>query len=404
MAIVIEIALFCIIGFPLLYLAALSILALFAKERSTFPAAREHRFAVVVPAHDEELSIERTVRNLLSIRYPREAFEIVVIADNCSDRTAPLARALGATVHERSHPTERSKGYALRWAFDRLLGSRPGFDAFVVIDADSVVAENFLTVMNFYLDHGAQAIQCSDLVAPQPDSWSAEITRLGFTLYNYVRPMARKLFGGSAGIRGNGMCFAASTLRTVPWSTYSLNEDLEYGLVLLLHGIKVVFAPEAKVLATMPARADDARSQRERWESGRFPVIRMYSSKLILHSVRRHSFAAFDAWIDLMTPAFVNLFGAAGLLFALHILLWLLVGNALVWYLDLWGIIVLAGLGHVILGLVAAHADGGLFRAFWYIPRYAFWKLLLYMKIIRRGSQADWIRTARDEVLPPEHR
>ncbi len=400
---ILEILMLCLVGFPLIYLAALSLLALFAHERVEFPATRLHRFAFVVPAHDEELSIERTVQSLLNVNYPREAFDVIVVADNCTDRTAPLARALGATVYERSHPVERSKGHALRWAFDRLLPLQPAYDAFVVIDADSVVVENYLTVMNFYLGHGARAIQCSDLAAPQPGSWSAEITRLGFTLYNYVRPMARKLLGGSAGIRGNGMCFAASLLPEIPWSTYSLNEDLEYGLILLLQGVRVTFAPEARVLATMPARAEDARSQRERWESGRFPIIRTYGTKLIVYALRHRSFAAFDAWIDLLTPAFVNLFGIAAFVFCAHLLLGLF-GWRHGTYVILWGCITLAGLGHVILGLVAARADAGLFRAFFFIPKYALWKLLLYLKILRRGSQADWIRTARDPALRADRR
>ncbi len=400
LSLVIEIILLCVIGLPLFYLLGLSVLALLAREKKEFSAKRQRRFALVVPAHNEEQSIQKTVQNLLSLHYPQELYEVIVIADNCIDQTAKIARCLGATVYERTDPVRRSKGYALRWLFDRLLEANTGFDAFVVIDADSVAEENYLVVLNYHLDRGARAIQSSDIAAPQPSSWSSEITRLGLTLYNYVRPLGRTLFGGTAGIRGNGMCFTASTLKAIPWSTYSLNEDLEYGLILLLHGIKVVFAAEAKVLATMPAQAKHAQSQRARWEAGRFPVIKTYSGKLLWYALRNLSLCALDAWIDLLIPAFVNLFGAAALVFATHLLLLLIGWGVLSTYTLIWACALLAGLAHVGVGLAVAHADRDLVRAVSYIPRYAAWKMLLYLRIARQGTETGWVRTTRDEALP----
>src|SRR6476646_7970997 len=107
-----------------------------------WPAPRT-RFAVMVPAHDEELLIRRTVGSLLALDYPPDMFTVHVIADNCTDSTAERARALGATVHERVDPDQRGKGYALRWLFGRLLPDPAGGDAFVIVDADSVVNRGF---------------------------------------------------------------------------------------------------------------------------------------------------------------------------------------------------------------------------------------------------------------------
>lgn len=397
----IEILLLSVAGFFILYLTALSVLALFARRTRAMNASGNRRFAVVVPAHNEELSIGRTLGSLLSIDYPKELFDVIVIADNCTDATASLARTAGATVYERIDLTLRGKGYALRWCFDKILRKAPAYDGIVVIDADSVASSNFLRVMNYYLARGAGAIQCSDMVAPQPGAWSSEVTRLGFTLYNHVRPLARSLFGFSAGLRGNGMCFAADTLRHHPWNTYSLNEDLEYGLVLLLQDVPVVFAPEAVVHATMPTTAANAESQRSRWERGRFPVIRRYSLPLLWASITELSLRPLDALIELVIPPFVNLMAGIIALTALSAVLVVTGISATNVFLIAWGILLVLGVLHVLIGLSAAGADQSLYRTLWSIPRYAAWKLLLYTKILRRGPATEWVRTTRERSDAP---
>jgi len=402
---VIEIALLLVFGGFLGYLAMLSILAVFTREKRSFAARINRKFAVVVPAHNEESGLARTVQSLMNIDYAKHLFDVIVIADNCTDQTAEVARREGAHVMERTDSLKRGKGHALRWCFDKILSGSSSYDAVVVIDADSRASSNFLTVMNSYLDHGSQVLQCSDMVETQAESWSSEITRLGFTLYNHVRPLGRSVFRGSAGIRGNGMCFSANVLRSVPWSTYSLNEDLEYGLILLLKDITVDFAPEARVYATMPTSARNAESQRSRWERGRFPVIRMYGPKLLGKAIRTASFSPFDAFVELVTPAFVNLFGAAFLLFLLNLVIWDSGGEFVQLYILWWALVVVCGILHVLLGLVAAGADRLLYKAFFYIPRYALWKILLYTKLVRNKQSQEWIRTTRDQpVGSPDHR
>lgn len=396
MVVTIEIVLLIIFGFLLLYLALLSILALTARKPFPMTASRYRQLAVIVPAHDEELSIENTLKSLFAVDYPRDCFDVIVIADNCADRTGEIARNRGAVVYERQNHTFRGKGYALQWCFDLLLSGRCTYDGIVVVDADSIVSSNFLSVMNFYLENGAQAIQCSDMVKPRPGAWSAEVTRVGFTLYNYVRPLGRRVIGCSAGLRGNGMCFAADTLRRVPWQAYSLTEDLEYGLVLLLSGISVVFAPEATVHATMPQSADNAESQRARWETGRFPIIRRYAGRLLGTSIRRASFRAFDAFIDLVTPPFVNLLASVTVLLLVNFFLWRLGIEKTAWFTGLWLIPLALCVVHVFVGLYSARADESMYKALLYSPRYALWKLRLYVKLLYRGQAKNWIRTTRE--------
>ncbi len=394
---VLDILLLLIAGLFAVYLAMLSVLALLTRRRKEFPSTVDRQFAVVIPAHNEEQSLERTVRSLQAIRYPRNRFRVFVVADNCTDASAAVARGLGAEVFERIDPTLRGKGYALRWIFDKLTGPDAGYDAIVVIDADSVASENFLTVMNYHLDRGAEAIQCNDMVEPRSGVWISEVIRFGFTLYNYVRPMGRRALGFSAGIRGNGMCYSTALLRRIPWDVYSLNEDLEYGLKLLLGGTTVQFAAEALVLASMPQTPANAESQRSRWERGRFPVIRKFTLPLLGAAVRHRSLKPLDAVVDLLTPPFVNLYGFVMALVLLHAVA-LAVGYPVWPFLAAWLVVWAAATAHVLIGLPAANADAGLYRAFAYIPRYAFWKISLYLRMFRRRSGSEWIRTTRDST------
>jgi cellulose synthase/poly-beta-1,6-N-acetylglucosamine synthase-like glycosyltransferase len=299
---------------------------------------------------------------------------------------------------ERSDTERKSKGYALRWCFDRILAGTPEYDAVVVIDADSIVSRDFLSVMDAALHDGARAIQSNDMVEPQPGVWSAEIIRFGFTLYNHVRPLGRSVISLPAGLRGNGMCFSSDVLREVPWCTYGLNEDLEYGLILLLHGIRTEFAPDATVLATMPANAKNAESQRARWEKGRFPVVKKYAPQLLKKVFLRGSFRSLDALIDLVMPPFVNLFGVVIGMAVINTFCALLGLEAARTILPFWILAIIAGILHVFVGLAAAKADADLYKTLFFIPRYAFWKILLYLKMALRGSTKEWVRTTREQA------
>jgi len=219
---ILEMLSLSVLGVTTGYLALLSLLALVGRGRKTPAGAPGRRFAIIIPAHNEEHTIAGTIRSCLGVDYPRDRFDVVVIADNCSDNTGTVARGLGADVLERTDGVNRGKGHALRWAFDTLGEREPRYGAFVVVDADSVVTPNYLAVMNGYLDRGARAVQSADLVTANRRSWSTEVTRLGFTLYNHVRPLGRKVLGFSAGLRGNGMCFDAGLFDDIPWNAFAV--------------------------------------------------------------------------------------------------------------------------------------------------------------------------------------
>lgn len=393
-----EIILFAlfILTAPLLgYQFLLSLLALFAKINTSFETDKNRKFAIVVPAHNEEKNIAKTIYSLSGLIYPKKNYEVFVIADNCTDNTAKIARALGVTVLERANMRKTGKGYALRWAFDNILANKEDFDAVIVVDADSLMSGNYLEVMNYYLEQGSRVIQSSDLVLPNPGNWSVEATRIGFLLYNYVKPLGRKVLNFNMGLRGNGMCFCANVLREVPWKAWSLIEDVEYGLILLLDGESISFAPEATVFAQMPVKAKNAESQRSRWEIGRFGIIKTYTGKFLGKAIKKQSASYFDVFLDLITPPFVNMMLIIAAILSLTILLWFLkLLPAL--HVLLWGMILIIGIAYLFLGLFISGADKNLYKSLLRSPYYIFWKLKLYLNVFRKGETKEWVRTERD--------
>lgn len=388
---VIAAVIFLLFGYQVL----LSFLALFGRKIKAGEKHTYRRFAIVVPAHNEEKNIPKTLYSLFGLVYPKNLFDVIVVADNCTDQTASVASGLGAVVLERHNPDKKSKGYALRWAFDQILSRDPAYDAVIVFDADTLVSADYLNIMNQYLTNGSRVIQSSDLVLPQPGRWSSESTRIGFLLYNYAKPLGRKVLGMDMGLRGNGMCFSSGLLREIPWQAWSLTEDVEYGLILLLNRVKIDFAPEATVWAQMPARAENAESQRARWEMGRYPIIRRYAGKLFRTSIREKSFRYFDALLDLISPPLVNTMFFVIVMISLNSLFWFLQWSS-PFFVWVWLIIAAMGLLHLFTGLIAAGADRDIYKSILYIPVYMLWKVKLYIKTIFVGRESKWIRTPRE--------
>ena len=381
---------------PLLgYQFLLGLLALYAKINTSFETEKNRKFAIVVPAHNEEKIITKTIYSLSGLIYSKKNYEVFVIADNCSDNTAKVARSLGVTVLERTNKQKTGKGHALRWAFDKILAKEEGFDAIIVVDADSLISGNYLEVMNYYLENGSRVIQSSDLVLPDPGNWSVEATRIGFLLYNFVKPLGRKVLKLNMGLRGNGMCFNTNVLRETPWKAWSLIEDVEYGLILLLNGEKIDFAPEATVLAQMPVKAENAESQRSRWEIGRFGIMKTYTAKFLVKAIKKRSASYFDVFLDLITPPFVNIMLITTAILSLAILLWIL--NLLpALHILIWGILLIIGIAYFFLGLYVSGADKNLYKSLLRMPYYIFWKMKLYLNVFRKGKTKEWVRTERD--------
>ncbi|NWF79384.1 MAG: glycosyltransferase family 2 protein [Chloroflexi bacterium] len=373
------------------YLLLLTIAACCAR-RTTAPrqGPPTSRFVIMVPAHNEEKLLPHLLASCQALDYPRALFQVHVVADNCSDGTAAVARAAGASVHERCNTEQRGKGYALQWLLERLWASGEPHDAVVIVDADSDLSPNFLRVMDARLVRGERVIQGYYAVRDPEHAASAAIRAVALIVLHYVRPLGRMVLGGSAGLKGNGMVFAAELLRAHRW-TASLTEDIEYHMALILAGERAMFAPDAVVKAEMPGSLRAAQTQNERWERGRIEMIRRFVPQLLCSALRQRRFLLFDAAVEQLIPPFAVLSALTLLALALA----LLAAHQLALGLGLFALT--AQIVYVATGLILVRAPGTVYRALLFTPLFLVWKIWLYIRILLGLKPARWIRTARNE-------
>lgn len=383
-----------------LYLALLAVAALFHRIPDRPVASPAHRLAVLVPAHNEADLIGRCLHSLGTQCYSRDRYDVVVVADNCTDRTAVIAAAAGAQVLVRDQPASRGKGQALRWAIDIVLQRDPSLDAVVVVDADSVAEPELLAGLAGRLDSGAHAVQGEYLALEEDCSAGAQLRAAAFLLFHRVRFAGRAVLHLPCGLVGNGMLLSRDLLLQQPWNAFTGAEDLEYSVDLRLAGVRPVFAAEARVRAPVSARGSAARTQRLRWEGGRLHVVRTRLPRLLQASLRRRGWSTVDAAIDLSVPplgllALVALVGAAlgGLLSA--------VGGVSPWLLSPW-LAALAAIGvYVVVGLWAADARWSIYRALLLAPASMLSDLANRLRLVGNLRANTWQRTERPSDLAP---
>ncbi len=350
------------------------------------------RFQVIVPAHDEAAGIAETVESLAAIDYPRELFEVVVVADNCTDDTAARARAAGARVLERFDDKLRGKGYALAHAFEACLGDGKT-DAVVVVDADTVVSPNLLRAFDARLRSGARAVQADYAVRNPDEGWRTRLMAIAFGMFHVVRSSGRESLGVSCGLRGNGMCFATELLKEVPHDAFSVVEDLEYGIRLGEHGHRVHYAGEAHVYGDMVSSEKASRSQRARWEGGRLQMAKRHALPLLTRAIRERNAVLADLAMDVLVPPLSVLVMATAVGTAASVALAVVQRrpNAA---LVLFGASGLCIAAYAARGWQVSGTGSRGLATLCYAPVYMAWKATLGLRRSRKGPD-EWVRTAR---------
>lgn len=282
-------------------------------------AGPRRRFALITAAHNESTVIGPHVENLLSLKYPSDHYQVFIIADNCTDETAAIARAAGATVLERRHDKLRGKGHALDWFFQQFLGTVGNdFDAVCLFDADNLVAQDFLQHMNDEINRGHRCIQ-GYIDSKNPlDSWVAACYSIMFWTTNRMYQVSRLNLGLSNYLGGTGMCIHTDLLRQHGWNAYSLTEDLEFTVKLVRSGERVWWCHEAKVYDEKPVLFRATWRQRLRWLQGHWLLCIENAWPMLQDGVRRRSWQQIDVALHLMHPPVQVLTGVALVIGSVH--------------------------------------------------------------------------------------
>ncbi|HEY2031700.1 MAG TPA: glycosyltransferase family 2 protein [Myxococcales bacterium] len=354
------------------------------------------KFDLVVPAHDEETGIAATLRSLAALDYPKQLFRVLVVADNCSDRTAEVAAAEGAVVLVRNEPTLRGKGYALARAFEQ--SAKDAFaEAVVVIDADTSVSPALLRGFAAGLEAKEEALQADYAVRNPSASWRTRLMHIALSAFHVERSLARERLGLSAGLRGNGMCFTHALLRAFPWNALSIVEDVEFGIRLGEGGRRVAYVDEEHVYGEMVSSASASGPQRRRWEDGRKQLVREKGPRLLRLAFTRKSGMLLDLALDLYVPPLARLafVVSAGLCASGACVLFLHQGQVA---LFAWAFAALLLAAHVARGWQLSGTGAAGLLDLLRVPTYMLWKARLLFGA--RGRSQEWVRTARQEKAP----
>jgi glycosyltransferase involved in cell wall biosynthesis len=283
-------------------------------------------FAIVIPAHNEEKVLPNILKSCGGLDYPKDRHRVYVVADNCTDRTAAVARCHGVECLERSNDRQKGKGYALEWAFERILPHR--WDAVVVLDADCEIDSQALRVLNVLLNAGAEVLQANDIAGNPDESAISYALRVGNIIENELFYAPKSALGLAVLLRGTGMVFRREVLEEYPWTAHSLAEDAEYSLRLIRGGKRITFVPAVCVVSRFPADARQMRVQRSRWAGGNLGVGRKQAARLILEGLRTRRGALVDAgWTLLVMSRPLVLMAALAALLTAATCVWLAPGE-----------------------------------------------------------------------------
>ncbi|HEU4650375.1 MAG TPA: glycosyltransferase family 2 protein [Croceibacterium sp.] len=343
---------------------------------------------MIIPAHNEEVLIAATLEALQPRLGP--ATRVVVVADNCSDRTAEIARAAGATVIERNDPSRRGKGFALAFARDFLASAPPA--AVFILDADCRVSQGRVEAIGgLAATIGAPVQSINLLTAPAGASPMVLVSNFAMIVKNVVRARGLYRFGGGITLFGTGMAFPWAIFAEAELATSDAVEDLRLALVLARKGIRVRLFEDLRVTSAA-AGIEDSLDQRRRWEHGFLANAAAHGVPSLVGGALRGSRHLVALGAHLLVPPLALLFLVAGVALAAAFA-WAL------WTGDLGPAAVLAGslaLAVTVTG-IAWYREGratlslaALARA----PFYVLWKIPLYLGFFS-SRQTEWNRTRR---------
>jgi len=364
----------------------------FLSKRSPRTAASKTRFAIMIPAYNEELLLPRLLASTRDQDYSSELFDTIVVADNCTDNTAEVARNQGAKVLERFEQEKRGKGYAINWAIGKI--DLDAYDAVLIVDADCTMSTDALRSLDGALQE-RQVVQCYSGVGNPDDSWFTRLLDVSRTINNEIYNPAKQRLGLSSQLLGTGMCFAAKILRKYEWDAFTVGEDCEYYAKLLHYGETIGFDGGAKVHHEESSSLKQATSQRMRWSGGRFAIAWRYGFNLMLSGLKERNVVKFDAGLSLVLPNPSLGMNLTLICFAVALLA-TRAGHGIglaAWFLSL----ALVQFGVFVVGVSYTKNKVSKFMAIFVAPVFLLWKMGIDALSILGLGRKEWVRTERNQ-------
>ena len=280
--------------------------AMVRRPRRYKPSPETRRYAAVIAARNEEKVIASLIASIRAQSYPSELIDIFVVADNCTDKTAAVARECGATVFERYCKVRVGKGYALEFLFERIAASRGlrFYDAYLVFDADNVLSPTFFSAMNRAFGAGYSVVTSYRNSKNYGKSWVSAAYALWFMRESKHLQNPRNLLGCSAAISGTGFLVDSAVIEeNGGWKHFLLTEDIEFTIDFVTRGGKIGYCHAAELYDEQPETLVQSFRQRKRWAKGMFQVIRHYGRKLFCGTLRLR-WSCFDMLMNVM-PSFI---------------------------------------------------------------------------------------------------
>ncbi len=269
---------------------------------------KNHRFMAIIPAHNEETVVGNLVESLKKQNYNKELYDIYVIADNCTDNTAQVAREAGAIVYERYHVSKKTKGHALDWFLQQKIEENAPYDAFFVFDADNIVDPDFIKNMNKKLCQGEEVVQGYRDIKNPTDSWiTAGYAIFYWTMHRFYH-LARYNLGLSPLLNGTGFMVRFDVIKPEGGlKTVTLTEDIEFSLKRIIKGKRLGWATDAIVYDEQPVGFKQSWSQRSRWTVGHMQCIKEYTKQLAVAAQENKTMMNFDGLLYIVgsIPMFI---------------------------------------------------------------------------------------------------
>ncbi|MCR5184248.1 MAG: glycosyltransferase family 2 protein [Opitutales bacterium] len=278
------------------------------------PEGRKNRLGIMISARNESAVIGELIDSLNRQTFPREQFEIFVVADNCTDNTAEICRSRGAIVFERFDQNKIGKGYALNFLYKKIVGQygADAFEAFLVLDADNILSSQYLEEMNKTFSAGYEVCTSLRNSKNYGDNWISAGYALWFLRESEYLNHPRMLLGTSCAVSGTGFLFSSKVIREADgWNFFLLTEDIEFSVYNILKGRKIGYAKNAELFDEQPVTFAQSWRQRLRWAKGYFQVWGHYGCGLLKNIFSPQFTSCYDMTMTIM-PALILTLGALG--------------------------------------------------------------------------------------------